>query len=263
MSRFVLFFIVSFLLTIFGPATTELQAWSGPGHRIIAALSWSLLTPEAQAQSRALLRGKTFVSVAGWADYIREKRPETASFHMVNIPLGTSGYDPVRDESRGPSIITAIASFQRMIGDTQLPEIERREALKYLIHFVGDIHQPLHCSSNNDRGGNETMLHWSGKTPNLHHFWDYEMVAQSGLNELQYVARLKERLLREDRQALATGTLIDWAHESFREAASTAYQLPLGNVINAAYIDEHLPLVETKLLKAGVRLARLLNEIWP
>ena len=119
----------------------------------------------------------TLAEVSTWADQIRVQRPETAPWHYVNIPIHlqlveSSGFDPTRDCPNEACVVAKIEQFERVLTDRQASDRQRLEALKYLVHFIGDVHQPLHASKNQDRGGNEVPVMFMGSQTNLHAIWE-------------------------------------------------------------------------------------------
>src|SRR5512139_924436 len=135
--------------------------WGRDGHQVIANLAQSRLSPQARKGVAALLHGATPASVSTYADNYRNNHPETARWHFVNIPLGDGHYNPARDcvpSPQGDCIIAAIDRFSAILADPSRPQDERAEALKFLVHLVADLHQPLHATNNNDRGGNDTKV---------------------------------------------------------------------------------------------------------
>jgi len=160
-------------------------AWGYDGHRIIAEIAEQFLEPSTVRQIRDLLAFEnvaTLADVSTWADENRTQHPETASWHYVNIPIsGSAGelgsYDSTRNCPRNDCIVAKIDQFAIVLGDRQAADRQRLEALKYLVHFVGDIHQPLHVSNNNDRGGNNVKVLFLGNMTNLHAVWDRGIIA--------------------------------------------------------------------------------------
>ncbi len=157
-------------------------------------------------------------------------------------------------------IISAIENDRRILADPGASSIERAEALKFLIHFMGDLHQPLHVSDNGDRGGNQTEVQFFDTRMNLHKVWDGELIEESGLDEDQYLAHLKEIMRTLDLGALERGTVVEWAMEGHRVAATDAYDYPRNGRLADAYENGNLPLVDLAIIKAGVRLATVLND---
>src|SRR5262249_16710726 len=154
-----LVFALAFVLWLDG--LEPVRAWGGEGHRIIARIALSLMTSEAADQARALLDAEDFVAVSTWADAVRSERTASATWHFLGIPLDQPTYIAERDcapTEHGDCVIAALVRARAAIGDPGRTADQRREALKFLIHFVGDFHQPLHDIGNHDRGGNEVAV---------------------------------------------------------------------------------------------------------
>jgi hypothetical protein len=234
------------------------SAWGTTGHQIIAELAQRKLSAAAEKQVTTLLHGATLASVASWADDVRNSRPETARWHFVDIPRQATGYDARRDcvpEAQGDCVIAAIERFKRVLADEQRPEPERAEALKFIVHFVGDLHQPLHCIDDHDRGGNGVQVTLFGQRTNLHAVWDSGLIGHAGLTAAAYATRL------EAVDVDAGGTPISWAEEAHRTAIDHAYLIPVDHDLEETYYDANRPIIDVQLARAGARLARLLNEI--
>jgi hypothetical protein len=226
------------------------------------------LDHQARKEIRALIGEESLVSISDWADQIRGDRPETAPWHFVDIPFKESRYDPKRDCAKGDCVIAVIERLRRTLSDRGRPAEERAEALKFLVHFVADLHQPLHTTDRGDRGGNDVRVTFFGekihpfseKPWNLHAVWDGGLIDQTGLSEAAYVERLQAWLKKRSISDLQKGTVIDWALEAHRVAVDVAYRLPKNRRLSKNYFERSLPVVDELLAKAGVRLARLLNE---
>jgi hypothetical protein len=155
-------------------------AWGYTGHRVIAEIAEQFLEPETARQVRDLLAIEnvtTLAEVSTWADQIRLQRPETAPWHYVNIPVHPapdepSSYDATRDCPNDACVVAKIEQLERVLADRQVLGRQRLEALKYLVHFIGDVHQPLHASNDHDRGGNEVPVVFMERQTNLHALWD-------------------------------------------------------------------------------------------
>jgi hypothetical protein len=162
--------------------------WWDLGHRLVARLAEPLLTAEARAAARDLLGGQSLADASVWADNIRHYRRDTDKLHFVNIPLAATSYDSARDCPRGECIIAAIERDRRILADTAASADERAEALRFLIHFIGDLHQPLHVADDADRGGNQRPVVFLGRPTDLHKVWDGELVEAFGMTGDQYLA---------------------------------------------------------------------------
>ena len=275
MTRLLLLLVFSVLLL---PAPA--QAWSAQGHRLVAALAEAQLSPRALSDVAMLLAGEsdpTLPGVAIWADELRRSDADafrrTASWHYVNFPSGTCTYRPERDCPGGNCVIGQIERQRTILADRSLPVAQRRDALKFLVHLVGDVHQPLHAGNRPDKGGNgfQVSLRTELKPEahaqkdyvdgmmgtNLHSVWDYYLFASTRLSLSGYAARLGTQA--GTRQAPIQSTdAAAWATESCK--LIDAHRLyPKGHKLDLAYLDAQRPLAERQVVIAAGRLASLLN----
>lgn len=251
------------------------SAWGNEGHRIIAAIAWGRLTPAARQQVNDLLGGGGRVAIeqaSTWADEIRPSRRETAPWHYVNIEISSNGYLPARDCPAGNCVIAQVEKDARIIADRHLIMPVRSEALRFLIHFVGDLHQPLHCADNYDRGGNSVRVVIGTEETNLHAVWDRDVVASLGEEPDSVASTLDAQIAPEVAKAWSVGSPVNWGNETFEIAKSSIYSELQGKggtsapiILPADYPVRQRALAATQLEKAGVRLAWLLNRsfVWP
>ncbi len=256
--------LLALAATVFssGPA----RAWGAEGHRVIALIAERHLTPAAQAAVARLLAledAAGLAAIANWADEIRGSHRETAPWHFVDIPLEAAGYDPARDCPGGSCVVAKLGQFAAVLGDASASDKKREIALKFVVHFVGDLHQPLHSADHHDRGGNEVPVVYRGHRSNLHHLWDTELVQQAGgTDAAAFAQRLDQAVTPANIAALAAGSPVDWANETHAAAVSVAYGALPENAdadLAGAYADTARSVVDSQLLKAGLRLAALLN----
>ena len=244
-------------------------AWGGEGHRTIALIAADRLTPAARAEVSDLLGGDargSMEEVSTWADEIRRDRPETAPWHYVNIEISTNGYDAGRDCSAGDCVVAQVQKDERILADHQLAKPVRAEALRFLIHFVGDLHQPLHCADNHDRGGNEVRVLVGAGETNLHAVWDTNVVAALGQNPDQVASGLVAQITPEEANSWSRGAPEDWANETFGIAKRVIYPALPGAggttapiVLPRDYAARQRPVTAVQLERAGVRLAVMVN----
>jgi hypothetical protein len=242
-------------------------AWGARAHRIVAELADRQLRPEVRAQVAQLLATEaepTLAGVANWADDLREhdevRGRATARWHFVNFPRGDCTYVPPRDCPDGQCLVGAINRQLQVLGDAARPAEERAEALKFLVHFVADAHQPLHAGRADDRGGNLYQLQWAGEGWNLHGVWDRLVVSRRGLDPHAYADWLQAQpALPLDAARRSDRPVVDWILESCRIAQAPGFY-PHGHVLAAAYLDAQQPVAERRLREAGQRLAGLLNR---
>jgi len=234
--------------------------WYDLGHRIVARIAEQRLTPQTKAAVRDILGGQSLADASVWADNIRQYRHDADALHFVNIPLSATAYDSARDCPHRGCIIAAITSDTQVLANPAASPIDRAEALRFLIHFVGDLHQPLHVADNGDRGGNRRTVYLQGDSMNLHKVWDGELLKPFGVSESSYLDQLRREMDTLDLDAMARGTVVDWAMEGHRIAIEHAYRLPPDGRLGDAYVKANRPFVDHALIAAGVRLARLLNQ---
>ncbi|HWW61087.1 MAG TPA: S1/P1 nuclease [Thermoanaerobaculia bacterium] len=256
------------LLLLLSPAS--LLAWGGVGHRIVGGIAEQRLENTAALKvALELLEGKHFSEVASEPDELR-KNPglaHTGAWHFVNIPLAKP-YLASRDCAFSDCIIDRITQQRTVLADKNQSTAARRDALIFLIHFLGDIHQPLHCEQgllkdgSPDRGGNLVHVTLNGKhlngiddkSDNLHSFWDVTLVENGdGKDDKAQVARLLTMPIPP-----ADGTPKTWAFES--KTIAKGVQVADGTDLTDAYIVKNKPKVDKRLLQAGVRLAAVIEK---
>jgi hypothetical protein len=261
-----------FLLTCVFSAPS--WAWGPAGHRLVAEVAWDHLTPEARASVQALLGPESLADVSSWADHYLEGNTQTALWHYVNIPADAAGYDRDRDCPVQPGVkpgttrdkwrdcvVDRIPYNYERVADPSLDRADRAVALKFLVHFVGDLHQPFHALGV-ERGGNG--IHVSvfgseecGKYPcNLHAVWDSGLIEHENLDEPAHL-KLLEADITAKKMVAGNGKAADWALES-RNLGRTALVAPGAN-IDEAYYQRNIGIVNQRLEQGGLRLAALLN----
>ncbi|MCC5876264.1 MAG: hypothetical protein JJU11_08625 [Candidatus Sumerlaeia bacterium] len=248
-------------------------AWGWKGHHITGYLAEKELEPEVRAAIDDLLDGESMASVSAWADRVRPRRPETAPFHYVNGPRGV--LVPREEDFLLPegNVYTAVLGYSELVADETLPRQQRREALKFLIHFIGDIHQPLHCGFSDDLGGNTyTVLH-EGRRRNIHRIWDTEILGDYLEMEVDEAAAIiYEKYTDEERaQWVSVGDPRDWVIEARRPIFAGLYppqrvdiegeDEPIA-IVDDLYMEIWQPIAEAQIARTGSRLAATLNAIF-
>ena len=242
-------------------------AWGPIGHRVIARIAQQHLS--AKARSRlAFYFGKDFAleELAMWADDIKEQRSETGPWHYLDITPEATSLEMERDCPKGNCIAWKIREF---IGISRLAlrkKDELLEPIKFIVHFGGDLHQPLHLGHPQDRGGWDIPVELNGRSMNLHEAWDSGILELTGENEEALAQRLSGRITPESKRRWEKGLLRDWSWEAHLIAIRVAYAaLPSGSpkVLDEEYVRRAREVIEEQLTKGGVRLAELLNRTWP
>lgn len=252
-------------------ATVPGWGWGREGHRLTALVAQNFLLPETQAAIHELLGNQSLADIASWADEIRNSRGETGPWHFVDIPKDQAKYDRDRDCPASKTdtqwrdcAVDRVLYFELRLADKNLSHDDRVEALKFLVHFIGDIHQPLHAIGD-ERGGNGIHVTFLGSKScggfncNLHGVWDSEMIDHHGFSEQKYVSYLLADIAEHDWQKLAGGNPVQWANASHQYAVNAF--APNGALLMSDYYDDEIKVVDSQLALGGLRLARVLNTL--
>jgi nuclease S1 len=223
------------------------------------------------ALAELLEPNETIGDASTWADEHRRQLPKTAPWHHVDVPLDEPKYDAKwsADDPKKGCVVDKIKEFKVTLKDKSKPVDERRRALRFLIHFIEDMHQPCHVGDNHDRGGNDTQVRFFDRGTNMHSLWDSGMIERVNKSEDYWLKELTVLPSSQSRDTTAEGTVEDWATESLL-AARQAYQVPEtgmrlkpGQKLRDAYLEANLPVVRQRLYQGGVRLAKVRNESFP
>jgi S1/P1 Nuclease len=260
---------------LFCSSYQQVLAWGQEGHSIIGEIAQRHLSSNARSRIAEILgHGVSLASISSWADDIRTTRPETCNWHFVDIPLDVASYDPTRDckleAKRGDCIVAAVRRLLADLTSKQTKPQAKREALKYIVHFIGDLHQPLHTLLE-EHGANDHKVKFFKQpnqpprpTPkedtNLHAVWDTGLIRHCVWGWNAYVSRLEYTWLpRQNIMALAKGTVVEWVEEAHKAAKDVAFTVPMGADLDEDNVALVLPTLDRQLAVAGLRLARILN----
>lgn len=243
----------------------HLFGWGPVGHSLVARIAEQQLTAAVRARVAVILGpDRTLPSVASWADEVRRARPETFNWHFIDIQITDQHLNMMRDCPKSDCVIAKIADLRKVLQDPATAPEQRTEALMFLVHFVGDMHQPLHCTDNHDRGGNDVQVQLAGRPSNLHSAWDSGLLGRIGNEEQLLPGLAKESAKRAKKWR--KGTVEEWAEEAHKAGQKKVYgKLPKATpgtpvILDAAYEKSANSLIREQLEKAGARLARVLNE---
>jgi hypothetical protein len=237
-------------------------AWAPEGHAIVAAIAERELTPVTRARVAALLGGETALILdSSWADEVRQQRPDTTPWHYVNIEIGSEGYDAARDCGDGNCVVVQIRREVGVLSDPRASKEAKAEALRFLIHFVADLHQPLHAADHQDRGGNDDQFRWHGKRVSLHHMWDQEVVTVLGNDPSRVAAAIDANLSPQQKAQMTKGSVEDWTNESFHLAEGEIYSRLPQRRLPDDYAFRESGVARQQLARAGIRLAAILNRV--
>ena len=262
-------------------STIGVHAWGAQGHRLVALVATARLTPTARRNVEWLLGPETLADVSSWADRYWEGNYQTYYWHFLNIPPDATSYDRDRDCPRQPRLpensaadrwrdcaVDRIAYSATRLADASLDRADRAIALKFLVHLVGDLHQPFHALGV-EAGGNGILVSVFGSDNcgenaarsfacNLHGVWDSSLIAHRNLDDQHYLTVLDEEIRRDRLDQRPVGTPAEWAMESQRLAVAAL--VPQHGVVDETYYRKELPVIDQRLALGGVRLASLINQ---
>ncbi|MEE4637525.1 MAG: S1/P1 nuclease [Wenzhouxiangella sp.] len=258
-------------------------AWSRFAHEATGYLAEGDLSPTARAAVAELLDGRTLADVGSWADEVRPDRPETVPLHYVNGPLDTLVPTEVDFDLPQGNVYSAVLGYSQILADVDQPRAQRIEALKFLVHFLADLHQPLHSGFAQDRGANDVPVLYRGEVINLHRYWDNQIfaVVQADFDSREFAAVLRARHGDHERRAWAISSPREWVIEARRLIFNGLYPRPRGDalqhlapaelppgieppiaVLDESYRSVWQPVAEQQIARAAARLAAALNHIF-
>ncbi|PHS42439.1 MAG: S1/P1 Nuclease [Robiginitomaculum sp.] len=240
---------------------SQAWAWGKTGHRVIGTIAQQHLETDAQAAILGILGVEDLAEASTWPDFMRASqdefwRREAGPYHYVTIPEGKT-YAQAGAPERGDAI-TALKKFRAILKDPQSSREEKQLALRFIIHIIGDLHQPLHAGNGNDRGGNDFKLTFFGKLTNLHRIWDASLIGQEELSYSELANWLSRRITPALALSWAETDPAVWAEES-AAIRETIYPKQDADV-KWDYVFEHRGTMRTRLSQSGIRLAAYLNE---
>ena len=247
---------------IFGIA--EASAWGVTGHRVVAEIAENHLTNRAKRKLKKLIGKQKLAYWANWPDNVRNS-PEwknTSTWHYVNIPPQESKEQFIEQlkNNNKPNIYTAIQNVKGIIVDKNTPDADREIYLRFLVHFLGDMMQPMHTGREEDLGGNLIKIQFFKKDTNLHSLWDSGLIDNTKYSYTEY-ARVLDVKSKEEINQIQSGSLEDWLYESHQAANQLYASVKPGENYSYDYQQQYKDLLERQLLHAGLRLAKILNEV--
>ena len=241
-------------------------SWGRLGHRVASEMAEARLSPRALSAIRDLLGpGVTLADISTWAD--EQRNPRSGAWHYVDVPIAEYRYKS-RYCPPGGCVVSKIEDFKRVLRDPTANKTERQQALKFLVHFIEDLSQPLHVGDTSSRGGNLIQIRFYNVGANLHRVWDSQIMERHTTNEQVWLWDLNGVTNPKLAAEWSKGTPEDWATDTL-QVAKKAYCLlgtntviPSGTKLGDEYCNMALPLIQKQLAKAGVRVVAVLNEIF-
>ncbi len=235
--------------------------WGQTGHRVVGAIAQEHLSCKAKRKIKKLLGGQSLAFISTYADEIKsdKKYKSFSPWHYVNVPFGQTYHDC--EKSKKGDLVTGIAKCKEIILNEKASNADKVFHLKMLVHLIGDLHQPLHNGRKEDKGGNTIQVQWFGKGTNLHRVWDSNMIDQYGMTYTELAANAK-RLTKEEIKNIQKGNVVSWVEETRLIAKKVYESAAVGEKLKYRYMYDHFGTVREQLQKAGLRLAKELNELF-
>lgn len=272
------------LLFLIALAPTPALAWWEYGHQTVASIAWLNVSPRTRAEIERLLRqarlletptcpARTIEQAAVWPDCIKtlgDRFSYATPWHYQDINI-CRPFDPAGTCRDGNCITAQIERNLRLLAHREVPARERLFALAFVVHLLGDLHQPLHVGEHDDQGGNRVVAAYGAiRRTNLHAIWD-GYLADRAISTAPPDARgILAEVTPEERRAIRTGAVVDWARESWQVARDAAYASVMadpcapppaaGVTVDEATTERLIPIVRRQIARGGLRLARLLDE---
>lgn len=251
---FIALFICSF------NANSSLK-WNSTGHRTVGKIADNYLNGSTKRKIKKLLNGKSLAFVSTFADEIKSDKRynDFYTWHYINMPLD-SNYE---DSEKNPNgdLVTGIAYCKKVIKDPNASNDDKAFYLKLLIHFIGDLHQPMHVGLEEDKGGNDFKLQWFYKDTNLHRVWDSDMINSFDMGYIELTENA-DVLTSKQVKAIQEGTVIDWVNETHILSNKVYASVKEGENLRYRYSYDHFETVRSQLQIAGIRLAKVLNDLF-
>ncbi len=260
---------IGFALLLIAPAGA--QAWSSAGHKIIAQIANQQLTPQVRQQI-STLTGEDLEASAWWPDQIKDSTAwkHTASYHFKELNEGVDYFTSLKTLSESSKkrgdIIRALLKAEDVLRDTKASLKDQKNALRFLTHFVADIHQPLHAGFVSDLGGNKVSMTWFGKSRNLHSVWDGSLISthafKNNIQGEQYISEYAALLDKPTPQQMAqwqNSYVMEWFEESLEQRGEAYIGL---SETSENYYQRHIDRNNLRLVQAGYRLGHWLNQIF-
>ncbi|WP_459743008.1 S1/P1 nuclease [Polaribacter sp. OB-PA-B3] len=255
-----LFLLISFFF-MSKPAAEDTLFWGQNGHRATGKIAEGHLTKRAKRKIDKLLQGQSLAFVSTYADEIKADKAfrKYSSWHYVNMELNESYADAAKNPNG--DIVTGINKCISVLKEDNSLEADKAFHLKMLVHFIGDLHQPMHIGQREDKGGNTIQVQWFGKGTNLHSVWDTKMIENWNMSYLELADNARD-LSKKQIAAIKEGTIVDWVNEVHQLTKKVYGSVKKGENLRYRYSYDHFSIVRDQLQIGGIRLAKILNDIF-
>jgi len=247
-------------------APLQTMAWGTEGHRVAGQIADSYLTAKARAAIKAILGNESIAMTSNWADFIKSDPAYNymSAWHYVDFDKPYT-YPELQEYLNHDTNADAYTKLNFLIAELKKPTLSKENKLLYLrmlIHIAEDVHQPLHTGHTEDKGGNDIKLTWFDKNTNLHSVWDSQLIEFQQLSYTEYTAAINHTTAAQ-RAEWQKAPISQWLFESSQIAEKLYSEVKSGDQVNVyKYNFNHIDIVNQQLVKAGVRLAGVLNELF-
>ncbi|MBW4890625.1 S1/P1 nuclease [Mucilaginibacter sp. HMF5004] len=256
----------SFLVPVLLVLALVLQSWGIIGHRTVAKIAENHLTSKAKEEIAKLLGNESLPDVANWADEIRsdQRYNFTAPWHYVNLPGGLTfeQFKQAVITMPGDNIFKVIVDCERTLTSDKKSKVQKAMALKYLVHFIGDLHQPMHISHAEDKGGNSIDINFFNVSGNLHNLWDSALIEHAKNNDYSKLAQAYDTATPEQINKWQADDIMIWLWESYQISSILYEEVKDNKELGEDYYQEHIAILQKQIDKGGIRLAGQLNAIF-
>lgn len=248
-------------LFIVNSSFISVDDWGPTGHRVTGKIAEKHLKKRAKKKIEKLLNGKSLAFVSTYADQIKsdKKYDKYKPWHYVNMPLD-GNYETAKKNPKG-DMVTGINKCIEVLKDKNSSIADKQFFLKMLIHLVGDLHQPLHIGRAEDKGGNDIQVRWFYRGSNLHRVWDEDMIEEWNMS-YDELAKNVDKLSKQQIKVIQQGSIIDWLKDTHKLTKPVYESAKAGEKLRYRYSYDHFPTVRKQLQKGGIRLAKVLNDIF-
>ena len=244
------------------------QAWGPTGHRVTAEIASFYLTAKARQGIGRIIGNESLAMIANWPDFIKSDTTgqyrHTSSWHYLDFPghISRQEFDRLLAQTKGENLYSqTLAMIAELKSPATTPE-RKRFALSFLVHMIGDMHQPLHVGRDEDMGGNRIQLSWFERPTNLHKVWDEYLVDFQQYSYTEYTNILTRVVKSTDVKSMQAGGIPDWMYQSHVLSDKVYDGSPSGAKLSYRYNYVFAKDLNDQLLKGGLRLAKILNEIY-
>ncbi|MFH4965786.1 S1/P1 nuclease [Gaetbulibacter sp. M235] len=235
--------------------------WSNTGHRVVGKIADQYLKRKTKRKIEKLLNNKSLALVSTFGDDIKSDKRFDAfyTWHFINMPLD-SNYEESEKNTNG-DLVSGINTCIKIIKDDTSSDDDKAFYLKLLIHFIGDLHQPMHVGLVEDKGGNDFKLQWFYKDSNLHSVWDREMIDSFNMSYSE-LADNADVLNKDQVKAIQEGTIVDWVNDTHKLTRHVYANVKPNDNLRYSYSYDNFETVRSQLQKGGIRLAKVLNDLF-